>query len=85
MIIEWIINALIMIIKAPLSLLELPSVDFEAPAQYFVYFASNGIGILRLFFNSTCMFLLKISIGVMVLFKVVDLVSTVVGFFKKTD
>ena len=84
MIIEWIINALVTIIKIPLSLLHLPDIDISEYITIISPYIQSGVSFVRFFFDDVAVYTLTIALSVIVIFKIVDLISTIVGFFKKT-
>lgn len=82
MIIEWIINALISIIKAPISLLNLPNYDVSENLATLTSYAKAGACLIRLFLPDFAFDMLLATMAVLALAKVFDLISTIVGFFK---
>lgn len=84
MIIEWIINALVAIIKLPIALLHLPSLDVSSVFETLEPYIRMAGSWLWFFFDDIALMAMGITLTVIGLFKVVDIISTIVGFFKKT-
>lgn len=84
MIIEWIINALITLIKYPISLLNIPDYNIDGFLTIIENTYSLGYYFIRYFISADTRRLITVALSVIALFKVVDLISTFVGFFKKT-
>lgn len=84
MIIEFIINMLVSLIKLPISLFNLPQMNFSSQINTIYYYASSGYSFVRFFFDDVAMTIMGIALTCMALFKMVDIISTIVGFFKKT-
>lgn len=82
MIVEWIVNALIMLIKAPISLLELPNFDIEGQLANLEQYLTAGYTLIRWLTPDPFWVILLATLSVLALSKVFDLVSTVIGFFK---
>lgn len=84
MIIEWILNALVAIIKLPFSLLHIPSVDISSMLNTLNPYIFSSLTWVRFFFDDFCIGLFGFVLSIMALFKVIDIISTIVGFFKKS-
>lgn len=82
MILEWIINALIAIIKAPISLLELPNFDVENQLDTLEQYLHAGYTLVRWFTPEPFWIIMLTTLGILTISKVFDLVATIVGFFK---
>ncbi len=84
MIIEWIINAIVAIIKLPFYLINIPSVDVTGMLNKISPYLADGIVFVRFFFDDFAITIIGLALTVIAIFKVVDIISTIVGFFKKT-
>lgn len=84
MIIEFLINAIITIIKLPFYLINIPSIDFEGFFSALIPYIHTACSFVRFFFDDFALVIIELALGTIVLFKVVDVISTIVGFFKKT-
>ena len=84
MIIEWIINAIITVIKLPFYLINIPSVDVSGMLNKIMPYLVDGIVFVRFFFDDFAITIIMLALTVIAIFKVVDIISTIVGFFKKT-
>lgn len=85
MIIEWILNLLVALLKAPISLLNIPDVNVTSFLDSFMPYVRMGYSFVRFFLDNIAFTIIWIAIGVMALFKIVDIIATIVGFFKKTN
>lgn len=85
MIIEWILNLLVALLKAPISLLNIPDVDVTSFLSSFMPYVRMGYSFVRFFLDNIAFTIIWIAIGVMALFKAVDIIATIVGFFKKNS
>ena len=83
MIIEWILNLLVGILKAPISLLNIPNVDVTSFVSSLMPYIEMSYSFVRFFLDNIAFTIIGISLTCMALFKAADLVGTVVGFFKK--
>lgn len=84
MIIEWIINALIAIIKLPFYLINIPSYDADMITDVIGPYIISGVSFVSFFFDEFALTIIGLALTVIAIFKVVDIISTIVGFFKKT-
>lgn len=84
MIIEWIINAVIAIIKLPFYLIHIPSVDVDYLLSELSPYIVSGTSFVGFFFDEFALTIIGLALTVIAIFKVVDIISTIVGFFKKT-
>lgn len=84
MIIEWIINALIAIIKLPFYLINIPSVNISGMLNKLNPYIISGVSFVKFFFDEFALTIIGLALTVIAIFKVVDIISTIVGFFKKT-
>ena len=82
MIIEWTINALITIIKLPLQLLELPQLDLQGLYSTASNYCTSISDFVVFFFDNFALTLLGIAISVMVLMPIVNIIGTIISFFK---
>ncbi len=82
MIVEWIINALITLIKAPISLLELPNFDIAGQLANIEQYLKAGYTLIRWLTPDPFWVIMLTTLSVLALSKVFDLVATVIGFFK---
>lgn len=85
MIIEWILNLLVALLKAPISLLNIPDVDVTSFLDVFMPYVRMGYSFVRFFLDNIAFMIIWIAIGVMALFKMVNIIATIIGFFKKTN
>ena len=84
MIIEWILNLLVGLLKAPVSLLNIPDVDVTSFVSALMPYVESSYSFVRFFLDNVAFTIIGISLTCMALFKAVDIISTIVGFFKKT-
>ncbi len=84
MIIEWILNLLVGLLKAPVSLLNIPDVDVTSFMGVLMPYLQSGYSCVRFFLDNVALTIIGIALTCIALFKVVDIISTIVGFFKKT-
>lgn len=84
MIIEFIINMLVAIIKLPIGLFHIPTMNFTSQLKSIYYYTSMAYSFVRFFFDDVAITIIGIALTCMALFKMVDIISTIVGFFKKT-
>lgn len=84
MIVEWILNLLVGLLKAPVSLLNIPDVDVTSFFSTLQPYLQSSYSFVRFFLDNTAFVIIGIAITCMALFKVVDIISTIVGFFKNT-
>lgn len=84
MIVEWILDLLVGLLKAPVSLLNIPNVDVTSFMNAFMPYLQSGYSFVRFFLDNTAFVIIEIALTCIALFKVVDIISTIVGFFKKT-
>lgn len=87
MIVEAIINLLILIIKLPLQaikVLNIPQLDISDSLGEISAYIASGASFIRFFFTDVALSAIGIALSVIVIFKVIDIISTIVGFFKKT-
>lgn len=84
MIIEWILNLLVGLLKAPVSLLNIPDVNVTGFFSTLQPYLQSSYSFVRFFLDDLAFIIIGIAIGCMALFKVVDIIATIVGFFKKT-
>lgn len=84
MIIEWILNILIALLKLPVALLNIPHVEVANVLDSLMPYIRMSYGFIRFFIDDIGMKIIAIALSVMGLFKVVDIIATIVGFFKKT-
>lgn len=84
MIIEFIINMLVAIIKFPIALFNIPTMNFTQQLRLLYPYTSAAYSFVRFFFDDIALTIIGLSLTCIALFKMVDLISTIVGFFKKT-
>lgn len=84
MIVEWILNLLVGLLKAPVSLLNIPDVDVTSFFSTLQPYLQSSYSFVRFFLDNTSFVIIGIAITCMALFKAVDIIATIVGFFKKT-
>lgn len=84
MIIEWILNLLVGLLKAPVSLLNIPDVDVTSFVSALMPYVESSYSFVRFFLDNVAFTIIGISLTCMALFKAVDIIATIVGFFKKT-
>lgn len=75
---------LVGLLKAPVSLLNIPDVDVMSFISSFMPYMQSGYSIVRFFLDNTAFVIIGIALTCIALFKVVDIIATIVGFFKKT-
>ncbi|MCD7723053.1 MAG: hypothetical protein LUH82_03765 [Clostridiales bacterium] len=83
MIIEFLINAIIAIIKLPLALLNIPQFDGLDQLDVITPYLTSGYSFVRFLLNDASVALISIALTVLALIKVADIIGTIVGFFKK--
>lgn len=84
MIVEWILNLLVALLKAPISLLHLPDIEYTSALSLVSSFVRSGYSFIRFLFDDLAMIVIGVALGAIILFKVADIVGTIIGFFKKT-
>ncbi len=75
---------LVGLLKAPVSLLNIPDVDVTSFISSFMPYMQSGYSFVRFFLDNTAFVIIGIALTCIALFKVVDIIATIVGFFKKT-
>lgn len=72
------------LLKAPVSLLNIPDVDVTSFMSVLMPYLQSGYSFVRFFLDNVAFTIIGIALTCIGLFKVVDIISTIVGFFKKT-